>query len=258
MILLIILGFLLFPARVHAVNINEFCPNCSVEWVELYNASDSADYLKQYFIDDDLSFTSDSGSGGKKSLAELKTDSIKYPYFELSSFFNNPGDWVVLFDASGTIVDQYQYDEDPGSGLTIGRSPNGTGTFAILSAATKGSENAGVPTPTSTITPTETPKPTSAPTNTPTNTATPTKTPTVTPTKTNTPTPTLLEEAEASESAGEEPEEMILGSAVESSDSGKKLRAMASASALVAAGLALLSGVLVWQKRNALHDTLDK
>lgn len=109
-------------------------------------------------------------------------------------------------------------------------------------------------------TPTPTPEPTvtSAPSNTPTTTVTPTKTPTVTPTKTNTPTPTLLEEAEASESAGDEPEEMILGSSVESSDSGKKLRVMASASALVAAGLALLSGVLVWQKRNALHDTLDK
>src|SRR5690554_3283275 len=72
---------LLFPGSISAqVVINEFAPNASEEWVEFYNASDSAKYLKEYWIDD----KSDGGQA-KKQLTSLNTDNPKYPYFILGS-----------------------------------------------------------------------------------------------------------------------------------------------------------------------------
>lgn len=188
----ICIGFLLLPQRVLALGINEFVPNASVEWIELYNASDSAEYLRQYVIDDDVSFTSDSGSGAKKTLVDLNITNVMYPYVETSSFLNNSGDWVVLFDAQGVLVDKYQYDEDPGGDISLGRSPDGTGTFAILGIATKGSQNAEIRLPTATPAPTPSPTPNPTPTHTPLPTATPTPTMTLTPTMTPKPTSTNM------------------------------------------------------------------
>lgn len=140
------------------VVINEFVPNFSTEWVEFYNSSSSAEYLKSYYIDDDTDFNSDTGSSAKKQLTGLITASATFPYFELSSVFNNSGDYVVLFDEGGNLVDKYQYTSDPGNGVSIGRYPDGSGSFYILTSATKGLTNSS-PTPTSTPTPTPTPSP---------------------------------------------------------------------------------------------------
>lgn len=177
------------------VAVNEFVIDGSPEWVELYNASSSADYLKEYFIDDDESFSSDVGNSGKKSLASLNTSNAAYPYLDLSSsiFNNTSSDFVVLFDKNGTVVDSYSYEESPGSNVSIGRSPDSSGDFFVLTSATKGAANSlpiATPTPTPTITPTPNPTntPTPTPTASPTNTPTPTKTPTPTPTKIPTPT----------------------------------------------------------------------
>lgn len=107
----------------------------------------------------------------------------------MSSFLNNSGDYVVLFDSAGNVVDQYQYTSDPGRDIAIGRSPDGTGEFQILDSATKGQPNSS-PQSTPTEAPTTTPIP-ATPTYTPTPTKTPTSTPTPrTPTPTKTPTPT--------------------------------------------------------------------
>jgi len=139
--------------------INEFLPHPSSgnkEWIEFYNP-DNID-LSNYFIDDDLDFNSDAGSSSKKSLATINNTSSLYPYFEISSFLNNSGDFVVLFSPTGEIIDQYQYTEDPGIDVSIGRFPDGKGEFTVLSLSTKGVSNS--PPPTASPLPTDTPRPT--------------------------------------------------------------------------------------------------
>jgi len=181
--LLIFLLFLIFPKISFAqVYINEFLPDSTTEWIELYNASSSADYLKDYYIDDDLDFSSDSGSSAKKILTNLNTSNPNFPYFETTSFLNNSGDYVVLFDSAGTIIDQYQYNSNPGQNMTIGRYPDGTGSFYFLSYSTKADSNPAPPTPSPTASPTKTPAPTATPTPKPTPTKTATSKPTITPT----------------------------------------------------------------------------
>lgn len=156
------------------VVINEFVPDASPEWVEFFNASDSAEYIKNYYIDDDTDFLGDSGNSPKKLLTGLDISNFQYPFINLSSFLNNTGDFVVLFNPVGEVVDQYSYSLNPGDGVSIGRSPDHTGGFAILSSTTKGNENSAplvspteTPTPTPTPTPTATPAPTAIPTKTP-------------------------------------------------------------------------------------------
>ncbi len=176
-----------FPSEVSAqVVINEFVPDASTEWVEFHNASSSAEYIKSYWLDDDSDFTNDSGSSSKKQLTNINISNVTFPFFEMSSFLNNGGDYVVLFAPDGTFIDQYVYDSSPGYDVSIGRSPDSTGSFTILETPTKGSANSGpkfTPTPESTSTPnpTSTPIPTSSSTPKPTVTATATKRPTMTP-----------------------------------------------------------------------------
>jgi hypothetical protein len=197
-LLLLFFLALFFPRVIRAqVVINEFLVDPNPEWVELYNASDSAEYLKAYWLDDDYDFVNDSGSSSKKSLLNLNTTSINYPYIEFNSFLNNPSDVVVLFDQNGVKVDSYSYSTNPGSGISIGRYPDKSGELVALESATKGSPNSG---------PKSTPAPTSGPTSTPTPTPPPTniltKTPTPKPTKksaTKTPTPTEFSEDDDTE-----------------------------------------------------------
>lgn len=44
------------------VVIDEFVVRPNPEWVEFYNASGSAEYLRGYWLDDDRDFASDTGS----------------------------------------------------------------------------------------------------------------------------------------------------------------------------------------------------
>lgn len=167
--------FLLFPQKVFAEDklvINEFLVHPSSgndEWIEIYNPTNID--LTSYWVDDDTSFTEDVGNSNKKQLTTI-VNSL-YSVFTLSSsIFNNSADHVVLFDADGNIIDQYEYTDDPGVDLSVGRSPDGANGFQILASSTKGSVNSEV-LPTPTLTPTEAPTPTRTPT--------PTKTPTPTP-----------------------------------------------------------------------------
>jgi len=203
-----LMGFLALPTAASALVINEFLPSPqtgSNEWVEFYNEQDSAEYIKAYYLDDDLDFVSDTGSTGKRSLANLNMDNVHYPYFEMMNILNNGGDWVVLFDSAGNIIDQYQYTSNPGTGISIGRSPDQVGSFSVSTSVTKGSPNPSAtptttptpeptmePTPTLEPTATEEPTPTTEPTVVPTviPTAAPTDEPSPQPTLTNTPTST--------------------------------------------------------------------
>ena len=135
---------LLVPTKVFAVVINEFLPSpsaSSLEWVEFFNNDISNDVLKTYWVDDDADFVSDSGSSGRVQLGGLNTDNATYPYIELASFLNNSGDFVVLFDADGNVVDQHQYTSNPGTDASIGRGPDGGGSFNVFN---KGLEGASV------------------------------------------------------------------------------------------------------------------
>ena len=155
--------FLFSPRIILAqVVINEFLVNPNPEWVEFYNASESAEFLKNYWLDDDRDFNDDTGSSPKKSLANLNIDNPTYPYLEFNSFLNNTGDYVVLFDSEGNEIDYYQYKASPGEGVSIGRSPDASGDFVVLENSTRGGANSNpIPTatPTPTLTPTSTPTP---------------------------------------------------------------------------------------------------
>lgn len=141
--LISLLSFL-FPAFVQAdlVKINEFLAHPTSgnkEWVEFYNPGGIN--LSSYFLDDDVDFNSDTGSSDKKPLSAIPNPTATYANLEFTSYLNNAGDYVVLFDQNGIIIDQFQYTEDPGADVSIGRSPDGSGSFNQLSAATKGAPN---------------------------------------------------------------------------------------------------------------------
>ena len=206
-------------------------PDASTEWVELYNSSPSAEYLKTYWIDDDTDFGSDSGSSAKKQLTSLNIGNSNYPYFDLSSaIFNNGGDFVTLFDSGGILVDQYQYTSDPGNDVSIGRSPDASGSFSVLISSTKGNPNSNpstpIPTP-ATPNPTvaATPTPTPVPTPTPTPTKKPTPKPTPTPEPTPAPIPAILGDESATPTPGVD------------GNSGKKFPVLAIVFVLMGAGL---------------------
>jgi hypothetical protein len=248
---LILIGLFnpLSVSRVFAqVVINEFVINGSPEWVEFYNASSSADYIKNYYIDDDISFMDDSGTGTRKSLSLLNVSNPTYPFIETSSFFNNPGDWVVLFDQSGNILDQYQYTSDPGKDISIGRYPDNAGTFSVLAYSTKADGNSApsTPVPTSTSQPTNTPTPTSTPISTP----IPTKTPIPTPTKapTMTPTPTISPTGESSTASGD-----VLGSeaVIDSPSPVSENKNIVIAIVFVGLGTILIGGSIYWVIRTS-------
>ncbi len=186
--LFIFLFLFLLRNEAFAVNlkINEIFvhPSSGNEWVEFYNP-ESID-LTTYFLDDDIDFNNDSGTGSKKALTNIDNSNLLFPFFECSSFLNNNGDNVVLFSPDGQIIDQYEYIKDPGEEVSMGRFPDGLGEIAILASSTKGVENSSLPTSTPTNTQAPTPSNTSTPTPKP--SPTPTKTPTPAPTKTPTPT----------------------------------------------------------------------
>jgi len=159
--------FILLPQSFaeSSIIINEFFAHPSSgnkEWVEFYNP-DHID-LSGYFLDDDTDFGSDTGNSSKKNLATINNDNPLFSYFEMSSFLNNSGDYVVLFSPAGEIVDKYQYTKDPGVDVSIGRFPDGTGEMAVLSNPTKGQPNSSphidTPTPSPLPNPTSTLKPT--------------------------------------------------------------------------------------------------
>src|SRR5260370_31432913 len=80
-------GYFIFPNKTFAsqLRINEFSPHPSSgnhEWVEFYNP-DHLD-LSNYWIDDDIEFSSDNGSSPKKKLTVILGASTDYPYIENS------------------------------------------------------------------------------------------------------------------------------------------------------------------------------
>ncbi|HCS79179.1 TPA: hypothetical protein DIV55_05580 [Patescibacteria group bacterium] len=135
------------------VVINEFSPFSDPEWVEFYNASESAEYIKGYYLQDN--------KGQKKLLSELNISNIQYPFIDgVTPWLNNTGDTVSLFDPNGTQIDSFLFDINYGNGLTFGRNPDKDGSFHLLESSSKGSKNSAIkssPDPTPNISPTSMP-----------------------------------------------------------------------------------------------------
>lgn len=169
------------------VAINEFYPIESSDWVELYNDSSESAVIRNYLIKDSQDHS--------KSLANIE-DIPAYGYRVVSlNILNKDQDSVILFDTgSGVSIDSVVYGSGsdlclPVAGQSIGRLPDISGEFVILSNQTPGQANSlatALSCPTATATPaptfTPTPKPTSTPKPTLTIKPTPTSKPTSTPT----------------------------------------------------------------------------
>ncbi len=184
----LMLVFLIFPGTIKAqIVINEVFPNPAgdeggAEWVELYNLDanpaslsgcilhlhESDNNQRVVFSDDDF------------------VEKFKVVSWD-DSWLNNSRDKVRLVCAS--FHDETAYGvangaivTSPKEDLSIGKSPDGTGEFYVLSSVTLGNPNS--------LPPSSTPAPTYSPSPQPTSSPTPTliPTPTFIPTKISTPT----------------------------------------------------------------------
>jgi hypothetical protein len=150
--------------------------------------------------------------------------------------------------SSAALLIKIGEEESVDSGTYIVKAHRYTSTCGSYSdAANAVSVTVTLPSPTSTVTP--------VPTITPTNT--PTLTPTVieTPTSTRIPTPTKTPTARPTKEATVSGEVMVLGEEImskstTSTSSGNSMKPYIISTALVGLGTAILSGVLVWKKRN--------
>lgn len=179
-LILIFIFVQITPNQVFAeLVINEFSSGTSDDWVELYNTGNSEIDLSNYYLID-----------GKENILALTGNLApnNFEVFNWSNRLNNPGDIFKLINRldNALVVSEVVYGDQgglqsPTSEQSIGRIPDGTGDFVLLSIPTKKEANnssAIILTPTVAPTFTPTPSPTTLPSKTP------------TPTKTSTPIPT--------------------------------------------------------------------
>lgn len=176
-LLILVVLLLVFPAEMNAqVVINEVLPNPQgvddgAEWVELYNT------LSQPFSLSGCSLYLHETDNNQKVVFDQEdfVDNFEVISWD-GSWLNNNGDTIRLTCAAFSDKVTYGSIEgasvaNPNEGTSIGRSPDGSGTFYILTSTTLGGLNSNPPTakllptaaPTSTSRPTSTPKPTNIP-----------------------------------------------------------------------------------------------
>ncbi len=158
------------------VVINEFCPNCDPEWVELYNDSEISIDLSGWEIQD----------GNTKSTDDL-TISGEIPaqgmavYEHPKGWLNDSSDTINLYDNTNnpSPIDSYSYTSTEAD-KAYSRIPDGFGDF-VITDPTKGGFNQPEITaePTATISSSPTLSPTQVITTSPTQTITTSPTPTV-------------------------------------------------------------------------------
>lgn len=167
--LLLILFFLSISPIYAGVVINEFSSSTTNDWVELFNtdqATNSAD-LSKYRL-------RDSSSTNKKDLTGTLAPGA-FISFSFGRDLNNSGDTVKLLKVEGgseTIIDQVSYGSAEGicapesEFSSIGRSPDGVGSFVKFSQLSRdSSNNKNIEScQTSTISPTPSSEPTKSPT----------------------------------------------------------------------------------------------
>lgn len=121
------------------------------EWIELYNLSSEAIDLANYYIDDDQNLvvdgsvqkgSDDPGSDPKQLTGQVGPGQFNIVTF--SSYFNDSGDSPTLFNLQGTQetkIDSYPYGDNPGTNITFGRLPDGTGGWQTNCTPTQGQAN---------------------------------------------------------------------------------------------------------------------
>lgn len=126
------------PPATTGLYINELLPNASTEWVEIYNATDSAVNIGGYKIDDIRT----GGSAVYTIPAGTTIPAKGYYVWNTSSYFNNTGgDEANLIAPDGTVVDTYKYTTTS-SGKSFYRYPDGGAWSAAMDATpTKGASN---------------------------------------------------------------------------------------------------------------------
>lgn len=162
---LTLLLLVLFPVLVLAdVRINEFSPDETPQKIELYNTASIEADLSGWRLDDD----------GGNTYYTIPPDSIVYPHSCLvfSAGFNlnkSSPDTVRLFapprsaTEEAELVDSFAYSHSPGTGLSYGRNPDGTGDW-LAAVVSWGRNNSGGGDCLVFPTATPAPSPTSAPT----------------------------------------------------------------------------------------------
>ena len=197
--LLVLCSLFFFPSRALAqVVINEVLPVPAEgeDWLELYNTTDEEIVLRDLTLSDSTS--------NLVAINEATVSARGFLVFEVGNRLNNGGDTVYLKNSQGATVDEFGYDENPGTGIALGRVPDG-GQWGVCSQPTKGSSNQCV-LPTSI--PTATPEPTATPTSPPPTAAPTPKPPTAT---SKPPTPTVKPTATSSSFPTDSAEGAILG-----------------------------------------------
>ncbi len=120
------------------IRINEFVADPAgdgVEWIELYNASNTQVMLEGWSIED--------ASGKATDLSAMTIEADGYTLIESpKGKLNNNGDTVVLKDASGAIVESVTYGGDgypvPKDGESLARDGE---TFTVTELTTPGAPN---------------------------------------------------------------------------------------------------------------------
>ena len=135
--LALVIGFAAAAAPASAdIKINEI-ESQPTDWVELTNTGAAAVDIGDYVLRD----------SGPANPTTIPAGTMLQPgaFFSIDSNagLGNP-DGVRLFDAGGTMIDSYAYDDH--AGQTYGRCPDGTGAFVNTEAPTRGAANACPPT----------------------------------------------------------------------------------------------------------------
>ncbi len=127
------------------IKITDFSSNSSPEWIQLTNNSSESINISNWYFKD--------LAGTVKTITNTCISSNLTQTFDFSSYLNNDGDTVYLYNNTNELIDTFTYT----TGVTKDK-PTNTNTCAL---------------------PTNTPTSTPIPTNTPTPTATPTSDPTI-------------------------------------------------------------------------------
>lgn len=253
----LILLFLLIRSPIQAtVVINEFLPNPSgpqsedTEWIELYNIGPDSVDLAGWQLDD-----FDGGSSPYVIASGSSIPASAYLVFEKSTTniaLNNSDDTVRLLNAQSSVVDSHGYGSTS-EDVSIGRTSNGGGSWVSCNSPTKGSSNnCSEPTQTPTNTPANSPTNVPQTTNTPTLGPTATPGPSKKPTPIKTPTPRISPSPTATVAAVLGTETAIASATATASGGLQQALPLIIALMLVAMGLAILAGVLVWKKRRKM------
>jgi hypothetical protein len=254
--------------KVHAsLLINEAGTHSSPDWVEIINTGTASASLVGYQIRDSAANSID--LSGDIAGGEIKA-------FDFSNRLDNDGDTVKLVKVGESVsVDELSYGPNAticapvDESQSVGSKPDGSGTIVRFASSSKAQSNnssatSSCPAATSTPTPTtagQSPTPTNTGTPTPTITNTPTpstlatKTPTSTPKKTPTPTVDDLTPTAT-------PDPFLAGTSDDPTGTPmpetptptpvmvnrRSTMPIIIAMLMVAAGLAIMSFVLVWNK----------